>query len=90
MDIRKYEELIKLAANPDKAPEALTSIIETIKSDAATFDALSKSNKELDGRIRDLQDTNTKLLLSQLGNKEETKEEEPPKVKTLGEIATEL
>lgn len=88
--IEDYEALIKTASNPDTMPDALATILKSVKEDAEEYDSLNKANEELNERIKTLQDTNTKLLLNQLGTKQEEKKEEEKKELTIEEFSHNL
>lgn len=65
----KYEDYEKIAKTltTENAPDVVKQLLENIKADTESIEALSKSNDEKDAKIRDLQDTNIKLFLSQTG-----------------------
>jgi hypothetical protein len=66
MKYEEYETLGKgIIANPDTAPIAINGLLSEIKKDLASLDSLSAALEDSEKRIRDLQDTNTKLFLSQ-------------------------
>lgn len=85
-----YEDLIKKASDPDTMPDALASILQNVKTDMEEYISLQDVNKELNDRVKTLQNTNTKLLLSQLGKKEEEEREEKPKELTIEEFSHNL
>lgn len=78
----KYEELKKkiteVLQQPDSALVAIQPILEEIKADYETMLSLTDKVNQQDTRIRDLQDTNMKLFLSQTGqiNDKETDDDE--------------
>lgn len=76
MEYKEYEVLVNgIIEHPDKAPIAIAGLLGEIKKD---LDCLSSARVELgerDKRIRDLQDTNTKLFLAQTSSAE--KDDEP-------------
>lgn len=88
--IEDYEDLIKIASNPDTMPEALATILKNLKADAEEYASLDEANRELNGRIKTLQDTNTKLLLSQVRTKQEEPEEEEKKALSIEEFSHNL
>lgn len=85
----KYDEyetkVTSLISNPDAAPITAQEILSEIKSDTEKIASLESSIAEKDARIRDLQDTNMKLFLSQSAPIEEEPEE-----KSADEILDEL
>lgn len=75
-----YEEYATAAQGftPENAPVILQNLLESIKTDLEERDAFKAALDERDSKIRDLQDTNQKLFLSQLSpNTNGVKEEEP-------------
>lgn len=90
MKIEDYEKLIKDASNPDTMPGALDEIIKNIRADIETYNSLAEASKELNRRIETLQETNTKLLLNQLGAKPEEKKEEEKKEMSMADFSHEL
>ena len=87
----KYEDyeksLSEVVKNPDQAAIAVQDILKNLKADSETFAALEASVSEKDGRIRDLQDVNTKLFLRCTGGEDNTADDEE---KTADEIIDEL
>lgn len=77
MKYSEYESIAK-TLTPENAPEVLKLIMEGIKQDTECIDVLTKSNEEKDIKIRDLQDTNIKLFLSQTGKAEDGGSEDEP------------
>lgn len=82
-----YENLLKDALDPDKAPVALSSLGEYIKNIETSINTLKETNTEQDKRIRNLQDTNMALFLK-VGTT--IQNEEPPKELTPEEVETNL
>lgn len=75
MTLDDYKTIINgIVENPDTAPTASISLLENIAEDLAAFESLKNASDEKDVKIKDLQDTNIKLYLSQT-KKEETKPE---------------
>ena len=74
----KYEDYENIAKGltTENAPDIVSQMLENIKADTESIDALTKSNAEKDAKIRDLQDTNIKLFLSQTGKAEDGPSEE--------------
>lgn len=76
----KYEEYQGLINNivqtPDEAPILAQKALEAIKADTDTLDSQSAKISELEGKIKDLQNTNIKLFLQQTGQapKDETEQ----------------
>lgn len=67
----KYDEykmgFDKILANPDTALTEISPLLEALKTDLDTLESVQGEVEALNGRIRDLQDTNIKLFLSQGG-----------------------
>ena len=65
----KYEEYEAIAKTltPENAPEVVKQLLDGIKADTTAFESMAQTNAEQDKKIRDLQDTNIKLFLSQTG-----------------------
>lgn len=81
-----YEKRVTaLISNPDQAPVTAQEILSEIKTDTEKIASLEASIAEKDARIRDLQDTNMKLFLSQ-----STPVEDEPEEKSADEILAEL
>lgn len=87
----KYEDyekaLSNVVKNPDQAAIAVQDILKNLKADSETFAALEASVSEKDGRIRDLQDVNTKLFLRCTGGEDNTDDDDE---KTPDEVINEL
>ena len=85
----KYEDYEKkvtdLISNPEAAPVTAQEILSEIKSDTENIASLEAGIAERDARIRDLQDTNMKLFLSQ-----SARVEDEPEEKSADEILDEL
>lgn len=85
----KYEDYEKkvtdLISNPEAAPITAQEILSEIKSDTENIASLEAGIAERDARIRDLQDTNMKLFLSQ-----SSQVEDEPEEKSADEILDEL
>lgn len=81
-----YEKRVTaLISNPDQAPVTAQEILSDIKTDTEKITSLEASIAEKDARIRDLQDTNMRLFLSQ-----STPVEDEPEEKSADEILDEL
>lgn len=87
----KYEDYENIAKGltTENAPDIVKQLLENIKADTESIEALTKSNEEKETKIRDLQDTNIKLFLSQTGkadddspSEEELEEQEHTAVET--------
>lgn len=67
----KYEDyesrLTGVVTNPDSAPTAVQEILSELKSDTATMESMAAEISAKDAKIRELQDTNTKLFLQVTG-----------------------
>ena len=88
----KYEDyeakLTELVKNRDSAEIVVQDILKDLKADSETFASLEADIAVKDGRIRDLQDTNTKLFLRQTGGSESQNEEEKSPDDVLNELFT--
>lgn len=77
MKFEDYETLCNgIIANPDKAPVAISGMLNEIKKDLASLDSLTAALEDSEKRIRDLQDTNTKLFLAQTAKDSQEPEDE--------------
>lgn len=75
MNYEDYEGIAqKLTA--ENAPEVLKTMLDSVKEDLAERDALKEVQAEQEAKIKDLQDTNIKLFLSQTGKAEQDGDEE--------------
>lgn len=65
----KYEEYEAIAKQltTENAPDIVKQMLDGIKEDTANIEVLMQSITDKDMKIRDLQDTNIKLFLSQTG-----------------------
>lgn len=76
-----YEEIKKgitdAMSNPDTMETAMSAVLETIRADYDTLESVSKEYETAKGRIRDLQDTNHKLFLAQVGQPDDAGKEDP-------------
>lgn len=76
MDKNKYIDLINQSIkNPENAPNYMNDLISEIEKDSKEFENLNTINEENQKKIRELQDTNMKLFLSQTITKEVEQEE---------------
>lgn len=74
----KYEDYENIAKGltTENAPDVVKQLLENIKADTKSIEALTKSNEEKELKIRDLQDTNIKLFLSQTGKADDDAKDE--------------
>lgn len=74
----EYKTIIDgMVKEPDKITVTAKTLIDEINKDAEQLETLRTVNEEQEKRIKDLQDTNIKLFLSQTGQGETTEEEKP-------------
>lgn len=81
----KYDEYEAIAQTltTENAPDVVKTLLNAIKVDTQSMEALIKSNDEKDIKIRDLQDTNIKLFLSQTGKADDEGTHDEPSVEEL-------
>lgn len=74
----KYEDYEGIAQKltTENAPEVMKTMLDAVKEDLAERDALKTVQAEQEAKIKDLQDTNIKLFLSQTGKAEQDGDEE--------------
>ena len=74
----KYEDYEGIAQKltTENAPEVLKTMLDSVKEDLAERDALKAVQAEQEAKIKDLQDTNIKLFLSQTGKAEQDEDPE--------------
>lgn len=74
----KYEDYEDIAQKltTENAPEVMKTMLDAVKSDLAERDALISVKAEQEAKIKDLQDTNIKLFLSQTGKAEQDEDTE--------------
>lgn len=74
----KYEDYEGIAQKltTENAPEVMKTMLDAVKEDLAERDALKSVQAEQEAKIKDLQDTNIKLFLSQTGKAEQDGDEE--------------
>lgn len=74
----KYEDYEGIAQKltTENAPEVLKTMLDAVKEDLAERDALKTVQAEHEAKIKDLQDTNIKLFLSQTGKAEQDEDTE--------------
>ena len=83
MDKEKYLNLINQSIKePEKSPSLMKDLIDIIEEDSKEYENLTKIKEDNQKKIRELQDVNMKLFLSQTNKhteeseeKEETQEE---------------
>ena len=78
----KYEDYEGIAQKltTENAPEVMKTMLDAVKSDLAERDALMSVKAEQEAKIKDLQDTNIKLFLSQAGKAEQDEDTETEKI----------
>lgn len=87
MKYEDYEKILNgIVANPDTAPTAIQSVLAEIKTDTEALQSATTTIADQDKRIKDLQDTNIKLFMSQTGTVEDDPE---PKEKSFEELVKE-
>lgn len=85
MTYQEYESALNgIVQNPDTAPTTVQSLLQEIKTDTDALAAAVEGIAERDARIRDLQDTNIKLFMSQSSAPEN--EPEPEEEMTFEEL----
>lgn len=74
----KYEDYESIAQKltTENAPEVMKMMLDSVKEDLAERDALMSVKAEQEAKIKDLQDTNIKLFLSQAGKAEQDEDTE--------------
>lgn len=74
----KYEDYEGIAQKltTENAPEVMKTMLDAVKEDLAERDALKTVQAEQEAKIKDLQDTNIKLFLSQTGKAEQDEDTE--------------
>lgn len=70
------KKITEVLQQPDSALVAIVPVLDEIKKDYETMVSLTDKVTKQDTRIRDLQDTNMKLFLSQTGQAPKSDEEE--------------
>ena len=77
MKSEDYKNLItEMVSHPDNAAETATKLIDLVKEDSEIFETLTNKLSSQDKKIRDLQDTNTKLFLSVTGQSDDDDDDE--------------
>ena len=74
----KYQDYEGIAQKltTENAPEVMKMMLDSVKEDLAERDALMSVKAEQEAKIKDLQDTNIKLFLSQTGKAEQDEDTE--------------
>ena len=74
----KYEDYEGIAQKltTENAPEVMKMMLDSVKEDLAERDTLMSVKAEQEAKIKDLQDTNIKLFLSQTGKAEQDEDTE--------------
>lgn len=74
----KYEDYEGIAQKltTENAPEVMKMMLDSVKEDLEERDALMSVNADQEAKIKDLQDTNIKLFLSQTGKAEQDEDTE--------------
>lgn len=70
MNYADYEGIAQKLTT-ENAPEVIKTMLDSVKEDLAERDALKTVQAEQEAKIKDLQDTNIKLFLSQTGKAEQ-------------------
>lgn len=88
----KYEDYEGIAQKltAENAPEVLKTMLDAVKEDLAERDTLKTLQEEQEAKIKDLQDTNIKLFLSQTGKAEQDEDEEKTPDEVLDELFKEV
>ena len=76
MDKEKYLNLINQSIKePEKSPSLMKDLIDIIEEDSKEYENLTKIKEDNQKKIRELQDVNMKLFLSQTNKQVEESEE---------------
>ena len=87
MTYTEYEKgLTDALSNPDTALTAIKPILDELKGDIESLDTLKGQVETQEARIRDLQDTNLKLFLSQTSAASQDETEVNETVKAVNEF----
>lgn len=88
----KYEDYEGIAQKltAENAPEVLKTMLDAVKEDLAERDTLKTLQEDQEAKIKDLQDTNIKLFLSQTGKAEQDEDEEKTPDEVLDELFKEV
>ena len=90
-----YEEykngITDALSNPDTALTKVSPLLDALKDDLGVIETLKADGEAKDARIRDLQDTNLKLFLSQTSQASKEEDDEPSEaVKAVDEFFANL
>lgn len=88
----KYEDYEGIAQTltVENAPQVVKAMLDAVKEDLGERDALLIAQTEQEAKIKDLQDTNIKLFLSQTGKADMGEEEEKTPDEVLDELFKEV
>ena len=76
MDKEKYLNLINQSIKePEKSPSLMKDLLDIIEEDSKEYENLTKIKEDNQKKIRELQDVNMKLFLSQTNKQTEEPEE---------------
>lgn len=75
MNYADYEGIAQKLTT-ENAPEVIKTMLDSVKEDLAERDALKSVQAEQEAKIKDLQNVNIKLFLSQTGKAEQDGDEE--------------
>ena len=89
MTYEEYEGIAKTLTT-ENAPEVVKQMLDNIKVDMESMSALVQSKTDLETKVRDLQDTNIKLFLSQTGKADDESSEEDLAEKADKEVEDEI
>ena len=77
MTLDEYKaKITEIVQNPDKSAELGVNLLEAIKGDLTRLGELNTSIDKLNGKVKDLQDTNMKLFLAQTNQRPKTDDAE--------------
>ena len=77
MTLDEYKaKITEIVQNPDKSAELGVNLLESIKGDLTRLGELNTSIDKLNGKVKDLQDTNMKLFLAQTNQRPKTDDAE--------------
>lgn len=88
----KYEDYEGIAQTltVENAPQVVKAMLDAVKEDLGERDALQAAQAEQEAKIKDLQDTNIKLFLSQTGKADMDEEVEKSPDEVLDELFKEV
>lgn len=88
MKFEEYkEQILNLLKDPDTALTKVDDVLNNLQKDSEVFASLETANKQLEERVRTLQDTNMQLFLRASSD---VKEEPEEKEKTIEDVFDEL